>query len=124
MHIQGKTFVVTGGSSGLGEATVRAIVGKGAKVIIFDINERGEAIAKELAGSVFWPGGTDVASEDSVLASIEKGVKEFGNISGVVNCGGILGMLQKIVSGNGEPQPLNFFEEVIRVNLIGTFNVC
>ncbi|KAF9961618.1 Dehydrogenase [Modicella reniformis] len=107
-----------------GEATIRAIVEKGGKVIIFDINEeRGQAIAKELAGSVFWPGATDVASEDSVLASIEKGVKGFGNISGVVNCGGI-GMAQKIVFRNGEPQPLNIFEEVVRVNLIGTFNVC
>lgn len=80
----------------LGEATIRAIVEKGGKVIIFDINEeRGEAIAKELAGSAFWPGATDVASEDSVVASIEKGVEKFGNISGVVNCGGI-GMAQKV----------------------------
>ncbi|KAF8926996.1 Short-chain dehydrogenase reductase SDR [Dissophora ornata] len=121
---QGKTFVVTGGSSGLGEATIRAIVEKGGKVIIFDINEeRGEAIAAELSGSAFWPGATDVASEDSVLASIEKGVEKFGNISGVVNCGGI-GMAQKIVFRNGEPQPLNVFEEVVRINLVGTFNVC
>ncbi|KAG0200215.1 Short-chain dehydrogenase reductase SDR [Mortierella sp. GBA30] len=123
-HIQGKTFVVTGGSSGLGEATIRTIVEKGGKVIIFDINEeRGEAIATELAGSVFWPGPTDVAGEDSVVSSIEKGVEKFGKISGVVNCGGI-GMAQKIVFRNGEPQPLNIFEEVVRINLIGTFNVC
>ncbi|KAG0326153.1 Dehydrogenase [Podila humilis] len=119
-----KTFIVTGGSSGLGEATVRAIVERGGKVVIFDINEdRGEAIAAELTSSVLWPGATDVASEDSVTSSLDKGVAKFGNISGVVNCGGI-GMAQKIVFRNGEPQPLNIFEEVIRINLVGTFNVC
>ncbi|KAF9182030.1 Dehydrogenase [Haplosporangium sp. Z 767] len=123
-HIQGKTFVVTGGSSGLGEATTRTIVERGGKVVIFDINEeRGEAIAAELASSVFWPGPTDVASEESVTNSIDKGVEKFGNISGVVNCGGI-GMAQKIVFRNGEPQPLDIFTEVVRINLIGTFNVC
>lgn len=63
---------------------------------MFDINEeRGEAIAAELQKSVLWPGATDVASEDSVLASMEKGVAKFGKISGVVNCGGI-GMAQKV----------------------------
>lgn len=80
----------------LGEATVRSIVEKGGKVIVFDINEeRGEALAAELAGSVFWPGATDVAGEESVTTSIEKGVAAFGNISGVVNCGGV-GMAQKV----------------------------
>lgn len=79
-----------------GEATVRAIVERGGKVIVFDINEeRGEAIATELSSSVLWPGPTDVASEDSVLASMEKGVAKFGNISGVINCGGIA-MAQKV----------------------------
>lgn len=80
----------------IGEATIRAIVERGGKVIIFDINEeRGEVIASELSGSVFWPGATDVAGEDSVISSIEKGVAKFGTISGVVNCGGI-GMAQKV----------------------------
>ncbi|KAF9906746.1 Dehydrogenase [Linnemannia zychae] len=124
MRIQGKTFIVTGGSSGLGEATVRTIVERGGKVIVFDINEeRGEALAAELPSSVFWPGATDVAGEESVTSSIEKGVAAFGNISGVVNCGGV-GMAQKIVFRNGEPQPLDIFTEVVRINLIGTFNVC
>ncbi|KAF9355047.1 Short-chain dehydrogenase reductase SDR [Mortierella sp. AD094] len=124
LQIKGKTFVVTGGSSGLGEATIRTIVERGGKVIIFDINEeRGEAIAAEFPNSVFWPGVTDVAGEDSVLESIAKGVAKFGNISGVVNCGGI-GMAQKIVFRNGDPQPLDIFQEVVRVNLVGTFNVC
>ncbi|KAF9101344.1 Dehydrogenase [Mortierella sp. AM989] len=123
-QIKGKTFVVTGGSSGLGEATLRTIVERGGNVVIFDINEeRGEAIAAEFPNSVLWPGATDVAGEDSVLESIEKGVAKFGNISGVVNCGGI-GMAQKIVFRNGDPQPLDIFQEVVRVNLVGTFNVC
>jgi NADP-dependent 3-hydroxy acid dehydrogenase YdfG len=81
----------------LGEATIRAIVEKGGKVIIFDINEeRGEAIASESPDSILWPGATDVAGEDSVISSIEKGVEKFGKISGVVNCGGI-GMAQKVI---------------------------
>ncbi|KAF8983339.1 Dehydrogenase [Entomortierella lignicola] len=122
-QIKGKTFVVTGGSSGLGEATIHTIVERGGKVIIFDINEeRGEAIAARSPNSIFWPGATDVAGEDSVLQSIEKGVAKFGNISGVVNCGGI-GMAQKIVSRSGEPAPLDIFQEVVRINLVGTFNV-
>ncbi|KAG0326119.1 Dehydrogenase [Dissophora globulifera] len=105
------------------EGTVRAIVNKGGKVIVFDINEEGgKAIASGLSDSVFWPGPTDVASEDSVKASIKKGVSKFGNISGVVNCGGI-GLVQKIVLRNGEPQPLEIFEKVVRINLVGTFNV-
>jgi len=63
---------------------------------VFDINEeRGEAIAAELQKSVLWPGATDVASEESVVASMEKGVAKFGKISGVINCGGI-GMAQKV----------------------------
>lgn len=86
----------------IGEATIRAIVQRGGKVIIFDINEeRGEAIAAELAGSAFWPGPTDVAGEDSVVESIAKGVKKFGKISGVVNCGGI-GMAQKVFTLSNE----------------------
>ncbi|KAF9925354.1 Dehydrogenase [Linnemannia zychae] len=124
LRIQGKTFIVTGGSSGLGEATVRMIVERGGKVIIFDINEeRGEALAAEFPDSVFWPGATDVAGEDSVIESMDKGIAAFGNISGVVNCGGV-GMAQKIVFRNGEPQSLDVFTEVVRINLIGTFNVC
>ncbi|KAF9155079.1 Short-chain dehydrogenase reductase SDR, partial [Actinomortierella ambigua] len=123
-QIKGKTFVVTGGSSGLGEATVRMIIEKGGNVIVFDINEeRGEAIAKELGKAVLWPGATDVASEESVTESIQKGVDAFGIISGVVNCGGVA-MAQKIVFRNGDPQSLDVFSEVIRINLLGTFNVC
>ncbi|KAG0231487.1 Short-chain dehydrogenase reductase SDR [Actinomortierella wolfii] len=123
-QIKDKTFVVTGGSSGLGEATVRLIVERGGKVIIFDINdERGMAIAKELGHAVLWPGVTDVASEESVVESLQKGIDAYGPISGVVNCGGVA-MAQKIIFRNGEPQPLDVFSEVIKINLIGTFNVC
>jgi NAD(P)-dependent dehydrogenase (short-subunit alcohol dehydrogenase family) len=86
-----------------GEATIRAIVERGGKVVIFDINEeRGEAIAAELGSSaVLWPGPTDVAGEDSVQSSIEKGVEKFGQISGVINCGGI-GMAQKVIKRRRE----------------------
>ncbi|KAK3830990.1 MAG: hypothetical protein JOS17DRAFT_829433 [Linnemannia elongata] len=119
-----KTFVVTGGNSGLGEATTRAIVGKGGKVIIFALNEeRGKAIMKELADSVFWPGPTDVTAEGAVKSSIEKGVERFGKISGVVNCAGTC-IAQKIVSKNCQPQQLNMFETIVKINLLGTFNVC
>lgn len=73
-------------------------------MIIFERDEeRGQAIAKELGGAVFWPGVTDVASEDSVLSSIKKGVEKLGTISGVVNCAGI-GMVQKVTFGCLEQQ--------------------
>ena len=112
MQFKDKTFIVTGGASGLGAATTAALIERGARVVVADI--KGDA-----------PGGaefvqTDVTNEDSVAAAVELANKG-GALSGVVNCAGI-GVAQKTVSKKG-PHDLGDFSKVIGINLIGTFNV-
>lgn len=111
--------VVTGGASGLGEATVRRIVDAGGKAAIFDVNEeRGLALVKELGG-IFLK--TDVANAEEVEANMAAVKSTFGKVNVVVNCAGIA-TPGKVLSKGG-PMQLDRFEQVIRVNLIGTFNV-
>ncbi|MCP5396237.1 MAG: SDR family NAD(P)-dependent oxidoreductase [Sphingomonadaceae bacterium] len=115
--------VVTGGASGLGEATARALAAKGAKVAIFDMNaEKGEAVAKELGG-VFCE--VNVTSEESVDAGFAKARAAHGQERVLVNCAGI-GNAAKTVSRSKEDGsirhfPLDAFNLVIQVNLVGTF---
>jgi len=121
MDIQGKVAVVTGGASGLGEATVRLYVEQGAKVAIFDMNdERGNKLADELGDAVIYQ-HVNVADEASVEAAVAATVKAFLSIHICNNYAGI-GDAQKTVS-RGEAAPLVGFQKVINVNLIGTFNV-
>lgn len=118
MKLQGIAAVVTGGASGLGEATARELASAGAKVTIFDINEeRGSAVAKELGG-VF--ARVDVTSEDSVTAGLDLGAKAHGEARVLINCAGIA-IGEKTV-GKGTPHNLDNFTRVIQINLIGTFN--
>lgn len=112
MQFKDKTFIVTGGASGLGGATTSALVERGARVVVADV--KGEAPA----GAEFVQ--TDVTDEDSVAAAVEVANKD-GGLAGVVNCAGI-GVGQKTVSKKG-PHDLGDFSKVIGVNLIGTFNV-
>ncbi|GAB4268220.1 MAG: 3-hydroxyacyl-CoA dehydrogenase [Deferrisomatales bacterium] len=113
--------IVTGGASGLGEATVRRFVAQGGKAAILDVQEdKGTRLAEELgADAVF--ARTDVTSEESVTQAVERAVEVFGRIHVVVNCAGIV-TPGKVVGRKG-PMPLAQFDQVIRVNLIGTFNV-
>lgn len=113
--------VVTGGASGLGEATVRALAEGGSKVSILDLNEeRGEPFASELGkDAVFCK--TDVTDEASVQAAIDKTMGAFGAIHAAVNCAGI-GPPAKILGKEG-PIPMSVFNQVIQVNLIGTVHV-
>ena len=123
MKIQGKTVVVTGGASGLGEATVRHLVQAGAKVAVFDLSpERGAALQAEL-GKAISHHAVDVADEVQVSAALEAAVQQLGPVYAVVNCAGIPGKAGRIVGKNG-PLPLAEFERTLRVNLVGTFNVC
>jgi NAD(P)-dependent dehydrogenase (short-subunit alcohol dehydrogenase family) len=121
MDIKGNAFIVTGGASGLGEATVRALVKKGGRVAIFDLSdEGGNALANELGESAIYC-HTDVSSDASVQEAVSKTIETFGSISGAINCAGI-GIPAKVVSKKG-PMPLEKFTKVIDVNLVGTFNV-
>lgn len=121
MDINGKVAIVTGGASGLGEATVRRYHGAGAKVAIFDMNEeRGTKLIAELGDGVIYQ-QVNVANEEQVEAAVAATVAAFGAIHICNNYAGI-GDAAKTYS-RGEPLALERFKRVIDVNLIGTFNV-
>jgi NAD(P)-dependent dehydrogenase (short-subunit alcohol dehydrogenase family) len=121
MQIDGLVALVTGGASGLGRASVEALLAGGAKAVICDLPKSpGEAVAAELGESVVYA-PTDVTDEDQVRAAVETAVESFGGLHIVVNCAGV-GWAQRTVTKSG-PHDLKVFELVIRVNLIGTFNV-
>jgi NAD(P)-dependent dehydrogenase (short-subunit alcohol dehydrogenase family) len=113
--------VVTGGASGLGEATVRNLVSCGGRACIFDIqDEKGEALAKELGKNAIYV-HTNVADEEGTQTGINKAVEAFGGINAAINCAGI-GLMGKLIGKNG-PTPLDHFKKVLDLNLIGTINV-
>lgn len=121
MDLKGKTAVVTGGASGLGEACVRNFLEGGARVAILDFaTARGENLAAELKKDVIFV-HTDVSNETMVRAAIKKTKEAFGTIHIVVNCAGT-GDSIKVFSKKG-PYPLASFNKVIEINLVGTFNV-
>ena len=116
MQINGKTAIVTGGASGLGAACVHMLNSLGAKVTVIDWNETaGAAIAAELGGRVAFH-KADVSSAEAV----EQVVRKTAPVHVLINAAGI-GVSQRVISKEG-PAPLDTFERVIRVNLIGTFN--
>ena len=121
MDINGKVAIVTGGASGLGEATVRRYHALGAKVAIFDMNaERGDALVAELGDSVIYR-QVNVVDEEQVAAAVAATVAAFGGVHICNNFAGI-GDAAKTVS-RGEAMVLDRFRKVIDINLIGTFNV-
>jgi NAD(P)-dependent dehydrogenase (short-subunit alcohol dehydrogenase family) len=113
--------LVTGGASGLGEATARALAAAGASVAILDRPQSaGEKVAGEMGDKgLFVP--ADVTSEEEVGQAVSKTVAKFGGIHIAVNCAGV-GAAMKTTGKQG-PMPLDIFSTVIRINLIGTFNV-
>ena len=119
MKLAGAAAIVTGGGSGLGKATAEAFAAKGARVAVFDRNgEAAEAVAKAIGGLALAGDVADPASAESALA---KAAAAHGPARILVNCAGI-GVAKRVVGRDG-PQPLADFETVIRVNLIGTFNM-
>jgi len=115
--------VVTGGASGLGEATARALAAKGVKVALFDMNkDRGEAIAAEIGG-VFCE--CNVISDESVDAALAKARAAHGQERVLVNCAGIATAIKTLSrdreTGAIKQYPMELFNQVIQVNLIGTF---
>jgi len=122
MEIGQCVAVVSGGASGLGEATVERLLAGGARVGIFDVNEeRGRALAAHHRGRAVFA-RVDVTDESSVAAGVAAAVAAFGALHVCVNCAGIGGFAGRTVSKKG-PFPLAEFTKVIQVNLIGTFNV-
>lgn len=121
MNIHHSVAFVTGGASGLGEATVRNIVAKGGKAVIADLSEEKGAILKEELQDAVLFVKTDVTQEEDVRQALEEGVRTFGYINTVVNCAGI-GVAQKVLNRKG-PHSLDDFSKVISINLIGSFNV-
>jgi len=121
MEINGNTFLISGGASGLGGATSRLLAENGANVIIADINkEKGAALASDLGSKARFV-ETNVSNEESVKNAVGVAVSAFGALRGAVNCAGI-GVAEKTVGKDG-PHSLASFKRIIEVNLIGTFNV-
>ena len=121
MKLEGSVALVTGGASGLGEATVREIVARGGRAVIVDLNEeRGKQLAEELGDAARFA-RADVSRAEDVEAAL--GVAgSLGTLRAAINCAGI-GIGVRTIDKTGAPHDLAAFQKVISVNLIGTFNV-
>ncbi|PYZ91635.1 3-hydroxyacyl-CoA dehydrogenase [Salipaludibacillus keqinensis] len=121
MDIKGSTFVVAGGASGLGEATVRMLVHYGALVLILDQNElKGRSVQEDIGSRVQFE-KADITSEYQVRKSLARGMERYGDIHGLINTAGIAHS-EKVLKKKGV-HSLNVFSEMIQVNLIGSFNL-
>ena len=120
MQIQGQAALVTGGGSGLGEAVARALAAAGAKVAVLDVNEAGaQRVASDVGGLGLRCDITDAASATAALAAA---AAAHGPARILMNIAGI-GTAKRIIDKQGQPAPLEDFERVIRVNLIGSYNM-
>lgn len=121
MQIENSVFLVSGAGSGLGEATARMIVAAGGRVVIADVNRTGgEALAAELGAHARFA-CADVSDETNAQAAVDLAIGQFGALHGLVNCAGIA-PAEKVIGRDG-PHRLESFATVIRVNLLGTFNM-
>jgi len=119
MLIKNSIFLITGGASGLGEATARMAAENGAKVVIADLQaDLGEKLAKEIGGRF---AKCDVTSEGDGKAAVALALKEFGGVQVLVNCAGIA--IAERTLGKEAPHDLARFARVVNINLIGTFNM-
>jgi NAD(P)-dependent dehydrogenase (short-subunit alcohol dehydrogenase family) len=115
VEVQGRTFLVTGGGSGLGAATARELAGAGGTVVIADVDA---ARGQEVAGEI---GGRFVETDVTDPAAVEAALDAASGLVGAVNCAGI-GWAERVVGRDG-PHDLERFTRVVMVNLVGTFNV-
>lgn len=120
MKIENNTFLITGGASGLGFATAKMIVENGGNAILLDVNEEAGVAAQTDLGTKAKFIKTDVTNEEQVQNAVNQSVENYGNIAGIINCAGV-GPAKRVVGKDG-PHPLDFFQKVININLIGTFN--
>ena len=119
MDVKGQAAIVTGGASGLGAACARTLAAAGAKVAVIDLNQKAAAeVASDINGVAI---PCDVADSESAQAALKKAAADHGAARILVNCAGI-GTAKRIVGKDG-PMPLADYERIIRVNLIGTFNM-
>ena len=121
MEIQDRTFLVTGGASGLGRAAAHAILAAGGNAVFLDVNADTGRAAETALGAHARFAQADVTNEEQVAAAVELAHSSFGGLHGVINAAGI-GPAAKVIGKNGV-HPLDLFEKTIRVNLVGTFNV-
>ena len=120
MQIQGHSAIVTGGGSGLGAAVARELARQGAKVAVLDVNQAGaERVAAEIGGLAL---RCDITDSASVTAALDAAEAAHGTARIVMNIAGI-GTAKRVIQRDGSPAPLEDFERVVRVNLIGTYNV-
>ncbi|MGN9846239.1 SDR family NAD(P)-dependent oxidoreductase [Nonomuraea sp. H19] len=120
MDVNGSAAIISGGASGLGEATARELARAGATVVVADLNEeRGKSVADEIGG-VF--AKTDVTDDEQVQAAVDAAVATGKPLRVVVNSAGI-GWAERTVNRDGQPHNPSTYRKVIEVNLIGTFNL-
>src|SRR5436305_7008193 len=120
MELNGTSAIVSGGASGLGEATARMLAAAGATMLVADLNEeRGKHIADDIGGQF---ARTDVSDEASVQAAVDAAVATGAPLRTAISCAGI-GWASRTVGRDGTPHDLGAYQKVIAVNLVGTFNV-
>jgi NAD(P)-dependent dehydrogenase (short-subunit alcohol dehydrogenase family) len=121
MQVRDSVFVVTGGASGLGAATVRMLADGGGRVVVADLKEdEGRALADEVGANARFV-RTDVTDEASAKAAVAAAVDGFGGLQGLVNCAGIVHG-EKVVGKDG-PHALASFARAVNINLVGSFNL-
>jgi 3-hydroxyacyl-CoA dehydrogenase / 3-hydroxy-2-methylbutyryl-CoA dehydrogenase len=122
MEIRGIAALVSGGGSGLGEATAREIVARGGRVAILDLGlSKGAEVAASLGEAALFT-EADVTDEEQVTAAIDRALERFGALHVAVSCAGI-GSAGRTVDKHGKPFDLRIFRKTVEVNLVGTFNV-
>lgn len=120
MQIEGQAALVTGGGSGLGEAVARELARQGARVAVLDVNAaNAQRVAAEIGGLAC---ACDIADSPSLTAALDAAGAAHGPARIVMNIAGI-GTAKRVIGRDGQPAPLEDFERVIRINLIGTYNV-
>jgi len=120
MEITGSSAIVTGGGSGLGEAVARELARQGAKVAVLDVNAEGaQRVAAEIGGIAC---RADITRAEDVEAALDAAQAAHGTPRIVMNIAGI-GTAKRVIGKDGAPAPLEDFERVVRINLVGTYNV-
>ena len=120
MQVEGKTFVVTGGASGLGAATAKMLVARGGHVVVADLNAADSELQRELGASAVFV-ATDVTREEDGRRAVQAAQQSFGALHGLVNCAGVAP--SERVVGKAGPHALESFTRAVSINLIGSFNM-